>query len=213
VTDVRDLLSPRGQLGVQALGSRCLWCLPEIFLSKAPPAPLSGKELERFAVHFGKCMERARIPTVMRFSSGAAKLWSERYASLGQEHESRVIATRVREQTIRVSMNYAMLDNAAEIDVPHLQAGLSVVAYSQACEEAILGEGAEDTVANIILSALTASPLSQTELYALFSGHKLKPQIMGALAGLVDKGWVGSEKRKTLGRPETIWNRIPEAKE
>jgi hypothetical protein len=140
-------------------------------------------------------------------------LWSERYASLGQEHESRGIATRVREQTIRVSMNYAMLDNAAEIDVPHLQAGLSVVAYSQACEEAILGEGAEDTVANIILSALTASPLSQTELYALFSGHKLKPQIMGALAGLVDKGWVGSEKRKTLGRPETVWNRIPEAKE
>jgi hypothetical protein len=106
-------------------------------------------------------------------------------------------------------MIYALLDEADQIDLPHLQAGLAVWNYCEASAAHIFGTTLGDEVADTILRALkNARPngMSRTTIYNLFSGHQPKGRTDAALGLLAEKGRVRVEiQGGTRGRPFEIW--------
>ena len=66
-----------------------------------------------------------------------------------------------------------------------------------------------DPVAQKILDAIARGPKTQTEIAHLFSrnlpGHKLQKVLMD----LQERGLINAIKRRTAGRPQTVWQMMP----
>ena len=163
--------------------------------------------VQKLGVATGRALHVARRISRITMTAAAARAWEAVYPALseGQPGLLGAIIGRAEAQTIRLAMLYALLDGCDQIDLAHLEAGISVWEYCESSAKRIFGDLVGDPVADDILRALRkAGPdgMTRTELHSLFGRHRVGASIG---AGVGSLGKVRCERRKGAGRTTEIW--------
>jgi hypothetical protein len=131
------------------------------------------------------------------------------YAELSRERFGLAGAAtaRAHAQVLRLSLLYAVLDGASDIQRQHLDAALAVWDYCEASARYIFGDALGDPTADAILKALrtAANGLTRTEIRDHFHRKKQEKEIARALLVLHEKGLARFEREETAGRPVERW--------
>jgi hypothetical protein len=118
------------------------------------------------------------------------------------------LTARAEAQVLRLSMLYALCDQSAVIDVPHLQAAYALWQYCEASARYIFGESLGDPLADNILQMLRyagSEGLTRTDISNEL-GRNVKSAAIGqTLALLRREGFARSEAEKTTRRPIERW--------
>jgi hypothetical protein len=105
-----------------------------------------------------------------------------------------------------LSLNYALLDKAAEIRIEHLRAALAVWRYCEDSARFIWGDSLGDPTADELLRALRvagADGLTRWDITNHFSRHKSAEELDRALGVLNERGLVRLAKEDSGGKPTT----------
>jgi hypothetical protein len=154
----------------------------------------------------------ARTFTRITMTSAADALWRAIYPKLSADVPGLLGAATARgdAQTLRLSMVYALLDQAPQIDAVHLRAALALWNYCEASARYIFGDFTGDSLADNILRALRTAGtdgMNRATINNHFGGHVAAPKIQGALGKLLALGKVrhGVRKPNGAGRPAEMW--------
>jgi hypothetical protein len=148
----------------------------------------------------------------MTMTAAAAKRWDGIYKALAEGAPGLLgaITNRAEAQTIRLALVFALLDQTAQIDVVHLDAGLAVWRFCEASARYIFGDTQGDPNADTVLRALQSAGtngLTRTDISALFGRNLSANKIDVALMILQKIGKVrrASQQKSARGRPIEIW--------
>jgi len=144
------------------------------------------------------------------WTSSARDAWKEVYERLseGQPGLLGAVTSRAEAQSVRLALIYALLDGAANIDLPHIQAALAVWEYAEASAAPIFGASLGDNVADDILRALQQAGregMTRTAIRDLFGRHQSGDRVGAALSLLMSRGKAKSGIRQSGGRPTEVW--------
>jgi hypothetical protein len=151
-------------------------------------------------------------PTRFRRSLAANDLWKALYRKLNnQKHVSFIDGVLVRDTShlLKLALIYAVLDQATQIDLSHIQAALAVCDYSQASARWLFSERTGNRTANKIFWALVRCPegmgrdqINDDVLYR----NTPKIQLDLALEALAQNGLARLEiKRAANKRKIEVW--------
>jgi hypothetical protein len=122
------------------------------------------------------------------------------------------LTARAAPQMLRLSMLYALLDGAAQIAAPHIEAAQALWQFCEASASYIFSDMSGNNVINTLMSELgLARPDGIDRLYIIremFGGHVRAHEIVQALRELQSAGKVRCEKKKKgngPGRPREMW--------
>ena len=191
-------------------GNRFLWAA--VRRSKLLPDGGAAVDLQPIKGKLAQVVAAAtRIRTMSR-SPEARSLWWSVYPELTAERPGLygAVTGRGEAQVLRLSMLYALLDGTPVIDVPHLNAALSLWRYCDASARLIFqqeGQETTDPLETALLVAIRRQPgVNRKGLHKLLGGHTPAALMVQALARLRDKGFVRVETATTGGRPAECWH-------
>jgi hypothetical protein len=177
--------------------------------------PFGGDALDgKVIVDLGERLKAAvaSASTIGRvgWTSSAAQAWERVYPQLSQGQSGLLgaVTSRAEAQCVRLALVYALLDGAANIDLPHIKAALAVWEHAEASSAHIFGASLGDSVADEIVRALQHAGhegMSRTAIRDLFGRNQSADRIGAALALLASKGRAKMEIRESGGRPIEIW--------
>jgi hypothetical protein len=144
------------------------------------------------------------------WTSSARDAWKAVYGQLSEGKPGLLgaVTSRGEAQCVRLALIYALLDGAANIDLPHIRAALAIWEYAEASAAHIFGASLGDNVADDIQRALQNAGregMSRTAIRDLFGRHQSADRIGAALALLASGGRAKMETRQSAGRPTEIW--------
>jgi hypothetical protein len=118
------------------------------------------------------------------------------------------LTTRAEAQVTRLSLLYALLDEADAIGETHLSAALDLWRYAHESVAYVFGDSTGNPEADGILRALRAAPegLTRTDVSNLFGRNLSAARIDRALATLLVQERAHFEKEPTGGRPTERWH-------
>jgi hypothetical protein len=166
--------------------------------------------LEELGARVAQRLGRARTLGRITMTDGAAEAWEKNYPTLSGERPGLLAAIlgRAEAQVIRLALIYALLDDATQIDLPHLGAALAVWAYCEDSATQIWGDMLGDDVADSILTALKtagSTGLGRTEISNLFSRHVPSARITTVLDILKRAGKAERVSGLSDGHGEQRW--------
>lgn len=152
----------------------------------------------------------------LKLTEAARQRWVDVYPELSCEGTGLYGAAiaRAEAHVLRYSLLYALLDRAAAVDRPHLEAALSLWGYAARSANWLFGDTLGDPVADDIWQAMSSSPrgLTREQIRDLFSRNKSAKVITSAIAMLERAGRLQRQVQpsgKTGGRPAELY--IPAA--
>ena len=156
---------------------------------------------------------RPRVCSEVTMTAAARNAWAKVYPTLSEGYPGLfgAVTARSEAQCLRLALVYALMDDAASIDLPHLLAALALWERAQDSARFIFGSAVGDPVADEILRALRvtgATGLTRTEIRDLFKRHEKSERIDAALDLLTRRNLARSEKRPTAGAPVEIWRAL-----
>lgn len=127
------------------------------------------------------CMQRDSI---------AKDYWAQEYPRLVGDREGLLgaICSRAEAHVLRLSLLYALLDQADVIRLEHLRAALAFWDYCERSAKHIFGAATGDVDADKIVGALASGPLSIRELHRVFQNHRSSEWLLAKLASLERSG-------------------------
>jgi hypothetical protein len=152
--------------------------------------------------------EWAQTRRVLRRDADASAIWHQIYEQLsaGRPGLYGAATNRAEAQVLRLSVLYALLDQAEQIRPEHLLAALAVWRYADQSARWIFGDSTGDPTADTILTALrNAGPLDRNSLVDFFGRNLNRSRMDHALGLLLQAGLARSERQETGGRPREVW--------
>ncbi|MDA1270671.1 MAG: bifunctional DNA primase/polymerase [Chloroflexi bacterium] len=155
-------------------------------------------------------LEHAKTDRLIARDPQAKIAWNDIYRALssGKPGLFGAITARAEAQVLRLSVLYAAMDRASEIQLPHLEAAMAVWEYCEASAAYIFGDATGDPVADRILEGLRIGPLNRTEISYLFKRNVNATRITQALALLAQAGLARQHMEQSDGRPIEVWAAI-----
>jgi len=197
-------------------GNRWLYLLVHRVQVLPDGEPVPDAVLEPFIRGFRAAVESARHTGQMFRDATATALWRDVYPGLSDGEPGLVGAVlgRGEAQVLRLSLIYALLDQSPSIGETHLAAVLAVWDYCTASARQIfggdrLGLSDVDTIREAAQKRGPLNPLTTSEVYGLFSGHRRKEEIAAALNTLILTMKLQAGTRQTGGRSAVTWG-VPE---
>lgn len=146
----------------------------------------------------------------MKRDDEARELWFEIYGDLSNGHTGLLgaVTSRAEAQVMRLACVYALMDCSDIVRRVHLESALALWQYCEDSARYVFGDTSGNNTADKIINALqSAAPngLSQTEINALFSGHKKAFELERVLQTLCKRELVHRKDEKTNGRSMTRW--------
>ena len=173
---------------------------------------LNDGDFGRLVVILKAVFEWAGAPREMGMSKAAWQIWEEVYEELssGRPGLLGALLSRAEAQVLRLSILYAALDRAGQIEPAHLKAALAVWEYCEASVEYIFGDQLGDPDADAILSALRTNEdgLSRTDIRDIFARNLSAGRIERALDVLRRANLATVTRATTGGRPAEIWRAV-----
>jgi len=171
---------------------------------------LAGSQLDGLRGRLAAALAAARTDRELSFTADARDRYAAIYERLSAARPGLFGAAtgRAEAHTLRLALIYALLDRAAAIDLPHLDAALEVWRYAHNSTRWVFGDTLGDPTADEIwaLAKQHRDGISRTEVRDLFSRNKKAREIDRALTALVDAGRLDRQQRRDgAGRPAEIW--------
>jgi hypothetical protein len=170
-------------------------------LDPAALAPLAARLAQ--AAHVASRAQNVSLDETAR------QLWWQRYPALSAARPGMwgAATARAEAHVVRLALIYALLDQAARINLTHLRAALAVWDYAARSAAHIFGDSLGDPMADDIRHALGEHPdgLTRTELRDLFNRNRTRAQIGRALDLLVGAGLAQPHTHHDRGRPLQRW--------
>lgn len=166
---------------------------------------------DQFCHELGKAVDQGKKLGLLRFSALARGVWPDIYNRLLLDEQCTglrgALLARAVVQVRRMAMVFAILGNANEVDVPHLEAALEVWRYCRDSVTYIFGAATGNAVADRLLGELLGKPegLDKTEMHRLFDRHVSAQAINEALRLLHEQGLANGQRISTSGRPREVW--------
>jgi hypothetical protein len=137
-------------------------------------------------------------------------IWDRVYPDLSEGSPGLFGAATARgeAQVVRLAMLYALLDEKAQIDAPHLLAALAVWEYAESSARHVFRSSLGDPVADEILRAVRAAGqegMTRTQIMDLFKRNCSAGRIGAALDLLARRNLVRRCTQETGGRPSEVW--------
>jgi hypothetical protein len=190
-------------------GNRFLWLCVRRSKTLPEGGHLSDADLGKYVVRLRQAIDAAaRVREITR-NHEARAMWREVYPALSEGAPGLLgaMTSRAEAHVMRLSALYALMDQSAQVQRPHLEAALALWEYCEASARFIFGSALGDPLADELIRLLRANPegLSQTDMYNHFGRHKSSEQIARALALIAEQGLADMVKQATAGRTATIW--------
>ncbi len=174
---------------------------------------LPDAEVAALAHRVESALQTARARGVLRRDPETNRVWEAVYPALTAERPGMVgaITARAEAQVLRLSLLYALLDEADVIRRPHLEAALAIWQYAEDSARFIFGDATGDPIADRILQALrTNGGMTETQISELFGRNQKAGRLHQALALLLSarkvRTWQGESSG---GRAPTYWEAVP----
>lgn len=189
---------------------------------RARKLPSGGRLDEQDFAHLGdvtaKAIDVARHIGRMRRTEAAERVWAAIYEEIPDDDTGLFgsIVARAEAHLLRLSVTYALLDGARDIDVVHLRAAAAVWDYCRASALRIFGQLTGNPTADRLYAALVDAGdegLDGASQHAVFAGHVTAAKLSEARDLLVAKELAITVKQSTEGRPMTRTFLAKEAKE
>ena len=194
------------------LANRYVWLVARRSKTLPEPTRLDDGTVTQLARRLTAARATAiRTGTYTR-TENARALWKHVYGELSDEVPglTGAIIGRAEAQVARLSLVYAALSGAREIDVDHLLAALAFWDYCEASVAMIFGDAVGDPIADRILAAVRGSvELDRTALLDLFGRNVAAAKLDAAIARLVTGKRLNVRTEPTKGRPRTIYTATP----
>jgi hypothetical protein len=166
-----------------------------------------------------KTIATTRIAEIASRAAGRGRIpmTDEAFEALSTIHDQAMVGStstllaRLLEHVWRLTLIYALMDEAPEIDVQHVRAALAFVHYVRSTTTWVFGVDDIDPQAARLLALIVESGpegLSKTALSAKLSNHLNAKERDLRIDDLVRKGLITVSTPKTAGRPETIYSAV-----
>jgi hypothetical protein len=170
---------------------------------------IASVDLTGLEFKLAEAVRFAREAGELTRDSEARELWRAVYPALSEGRAGLygAITSRAEAQTMRLALNYALLDRSDRIRRVHLEAALAVWAYCDDSCRYVFGNALGDPVADQVLSALADSPvgLTRTQIRDLFGRHERSADVTRALHALSRRGLARCCMEESGGRPVERW--------
>lgn len=171
---------------------------------------LSENVVAAFAQRLEQAASAARRVGRVTMTQAARNIWEGVYPRLSQGMPGLfgTATARGEAQALRLAMLYALLDEKAQIDRPHLLAALAVWEYAEASARCVFGSSLGDPVADEILRAVRASGqegITRTRIRDLFNRNYSAERLGAALDLLARRNFIRRLTQETGGRPSEVW--------
>ena len=189
------------------LANRFLFAL--VRRSKSLPFGGDGVDIDCFVERLKEFVNRAWPDQRINWTDAGRAIWASVYPDLseGKPGLAGAVTSRAETQVARLALTYALLDGAAAIDAPHINAALEVWRYCEQSASIIFGTRTGNELADSILAKLRIATAGMTrrQINDALGRHEESQAISIALDALVAAGLAHSETRGTKGRPEERW--------
>ena len=207
-TELRHLLSETE--AANGFGNRFLWCAVRRSKELPEGGALRAVDLDAVGRRLQAALAFARTVGEIKRDEYARGLWREVYHDLSKGLPGMLgaVTARAEAHVTRLSMIFALMDQAREIGEVHLRAALALWAYCADSARYIFGtERLGNTTADEILGGLRGSPqgLTRTQIRDLLGRHVREGATAAALGELQSAGIARCENRATRGRPVEVW--------
>ena len=192
-------------------GNRFLWVCVRRSKTLPDGGRVPAEDFEKVAARLKHAVEYAISlgDREIRRDDQARTLWNSIYAELseGKPGLFGAVTSRAEAQVMRMACLYALLDEAQDVQVCHLQAALAVWRYCEASARFIFGDAVGDPLADELLRRLRQAPngMTRTEISYALGHNKVAAEIGGALKVLADYGLARVEMEVTAGRSVERW--------
>jgi hypothetical protein len=154
-------------------------------------------------------LHSARHAGRLSFDQDARRRWWELYPTLTEPQHglAGAVCARAEAHVVRLALIYALLDQADEIGLAHIEAALALWDYAAASARWVFGDTLGDPLADEIHRALLDEPdgLTRSQLRDLFSRNRRSKDIAQALERLAATGRIHAERQQQRGRPAERW--------
>lgn len=154
-------------------------------------------------------LHSARHAGRLSFDQDARRRWWELYPTLTEPQHglAGAVCARAEAHVVRLALIYALLDQADEIGLAHIEAALALWDYAAASARWVFGDTLGDPLADEIYRALLDEPdgLTRSQLRDLFSRNRRSKDIAQALERLAATGRIHAERQQQRGRPAERW--------
>lgn len=170
---------------------------------------LADSEVDTLARRIRSALDNARKRGELRRDDEANRMWERVYPALTADRPGMLgaITARAEAHTLRLSLLYALLDDAPAIQCTHLEAALAVWQYAEDSARFIFGDATGDPVADQILHALRANGrMTQSQISELFGRNQKAGRLHHGLTSLLGAGLVRTwQGESEAGRPPVFW--------
>jgi hypothetical protein len=168
---------------------------------------------EPLLIRLRAATDAARRAGRLGFDQDARRRWWELYPALTEPQPglAGAVCARAEAHVVRLGLLYALLDQADEIRLAHLEAALALWDYAAASVCWVFGDSLGDPLADEIYRALLEEPdgLTRSQLRDLFSRNRRSKDIGQALERLAATGRIHAERQQQRGRPAELWRARP----
>jgi hypothetical protein len=207
----QELLAVMGKTeAFNGFAPRFLWAC--VRRSKLLPDGGGFPELRPLAVRVQYVLRTAAEAGRFTRDAAARKLWHDEYPRLVAERPGLfgVLSSRAEVHVLRLSLVYALLDDAVKVRVEHLRAALAVWDYCERSLAYVFGDSTGNDMADQLRQALEAAGdlgMTGREIHGLFSRNATAKEIGEALGILRDAGEAEARVEATgkRGKPPTKW--------
>jgi hypothetical protein len=193
------------------MGNRFLWvCARRSKLLPHGGEHIPEQTMDELASRIRDAVGFGAVSREITWNGEARAAWARVYERLSAPASGLFgsMTARGDAQCRRLALIYALLDQATEIQMPHLRAALEVWSYCEDSVRYLYGTATGDETADAILRSLIevgSHGLTTSEIWGVLGRHGNKTDLQRALNLLQERGMVVSMKEQTAGAPVTIW--------
>ena len=174
---------------------------------------LAEAERARLGVRVGAALDVARKRTVVTRTPAAEALWCDVYNQLPEPAGLfGAVTARAEAQLVRLQLEYFLLDQVEQIDVPHLEAAVAAWRYAEASAAHTFGGTLGYDHADRLLEELRAVyplGLSREAQHTLFGRHLTAAELATARETLVRLGLAEERSEPSPGRHPWMLYALP----
>jgi hypothetical protein len=177
---------------------------------------LTEGEVGVLGVEVGLAVESAVTRREITRTRAAEAVWSRMYDAMADDDPGGLVGSmtaRAEAHVLRLSVTYALLDDADHIGVDHLAAAWAVWRYARASAQILFGAAVGDSRTEKVLAFIRAHPkgVSSTDIHRHLGNNVTAMQRAVILERLEDAGLVKTEttERPGPGRRPVVTRALP----
>ena len=189
------------------LSNRFLWVCAKRGPLQPIPIGIHENDLIKMQGLFIQCAKFAQNAGEVHRTKMAEKMWVDVYPELTRDRCGLIgaICGRAEAQVLRLSLVFALLCQAREIDAAHIEYALAAWDYSDKSAEWIFNVAVEEPIQGKIMALLkNKKEVSLTEIRDAFGRNMPAEKIHGAIKKMESLGAIRLTEKRGVGRPKQI---------